>query len=106
LPDATVPPCRWRGDVLVCRLRVVPRSRQSTFAGLQGDRLKIRVAAPPVDGKANAELLAFMSRAFGVPRARVRVVAGGGSRDKTVEIEGPAELPGIVSDQLRKTRQE
>jgi hypothetical protein len=73
---------------------------------LQGDRLKIRLAAPPVDGKANAELVAFMSRAFGVSRARVRVISGSASRDKTVEIEAPAELPEIVSDQLRKTRQE
>jgi uncharacterized protein (TIGR00251 family) len=90
----------------VCRLRVVPRATRTAFAGLHGDRLKVRVAAPPVDGKANAELVAFMARAFGVPRARVRVVSGTGSRDKTIEIESPAELPATVSAHLRSTRPE
>ena len=64
------------------------------------------MAAPPVDGRANAELVAFLARAFGVPRARVRLISGAGGRDKTVEIENPAELPAIVSAQLRSTRQE
>ena len=82
------------------------RSNVTTFAGTHGDRLKVRVCAPPLDGRANAELLAFLARQFGVPRRRVHITAGDASRDKTVEIENPAELPAIVSAQLRSTRQE
>jgi hypothetical protein len=64
------------------------------------------VGAPPVDGKANAELLAFLARAFGVPRRRVRLISGATGRDKTVAIEAPATLPAIVSSQLTSKRQE
>ena len=51
----------------MCRLRIVPRARVTAFAGTHGDRLKIRVGAPPLDGRANAELIAFLARQFGVP---------------------------------------
>jgi uncharacterized protein (TIGR00251 family) len=103
LPDESSSACRWRDpDILVCRLRVTPRAGgRSAFIGLYGDRLRIRVGAPPVDGKANAELLAFLARAFGVPRRRVRLISGASGRDKTVAIEAPATLPAIVSSQLQ-----
>jgi uncharacterized protein (TIGR00251 family) len=108
LPEDAAPACRWRDpEVLVCRLRVTPRAGgRSAFAGLYGDRLKVRVGAPPVDGKANAELLAFLAGAFGVPRQRVRLISGASGRDKTVAIEAPATLPAIVSSQLRSRRRE
>jgi hypothetical protein len=61
-----------------------PGAKRSEVAGLHGDALKLRVAAPPVEGRANDELAAFVAKALGVPKGKVRVVKGGASRRKTV----------------------
>ena len=55
---------------------------------MHGDAVKIRLAAPPVDGAANAELVRFVAERLGVPRAAVRIAAGAGSRRKVVEVDG------------------
>lgn len=101
MPESPPAACYWRRpDLLVCRLRIVPRAPRSELAGVHGDRLKLRLCAPPVDGRANAELVVLLARLFGVPRSRVRLTAGLRGRNKTVEIESPGELPGIVAQQL------
>ena len=69
-------------------MRVVPGSRRSAVAGRHLDGWRVRVAAPPADGRANAELVRFLAELLGLPRAAVRVTAGAGSRDKTVRVEG------------------
>ena len=58
-----------------------------------GDRLKVAITAPPVDGKANQHLLKFMAKQFGVSRSQVAVVSGMSSRDKTICIQHPKKLP-------------
>jgi hypothetical protein len=58
--------------------------------GLHGDALKIRVAAPPVDGAANEAIIRFFADRLDVPRSRVRLTKGGSGRRKVVEIEGIA----------------
>lgn len=55
---------------------------------MHGDAVKIRLAAPPVDGAANAELVRFVAERLGVPRAAVRIAAGAGARRKVVEVDG------------------
>ena len=67
-------------------IRVQPSASVSKIAGEHGDELKVRLAAPPVGGKANAELVRFLARAVGVPRAAVAVVRGQSARSKTVRI--------------------
>jgi len=57
--------------------------------------LKVRLTAPPVDGKANAELLRFLAEAFGVPRRNVTLVRGETSRAKVVRIAHPAARPDL-----------
>jgi hypothetical protein len=69
-------------------VHVVPRARVTAVAGRHGDALKIRLAAPPVDGAANAELVRFLAERLGVPRSAVTIAAGQGGRRKTVKIEG------------------
>ncbi|WP_029734002.1 DUF167 domain-containing protein [Deferrisoma camini] len=69
-------------------LWVQPRSSKTAVAGQQGDAIKIRVAAPPVEGKANAELVRFLAKQLGVPRSAVEVVRGETGRRKTVRIAG------------------
>lgn len=63
-------------------VHATPGARRTGPAGARGDALRVRLAAPPVDGKANAELIAWAARAFGLPRARVELLHGGGSRQK------------------------
>jgi uncharacterized protein (TIGR00251 family) len=78
----------WRRDGrdLVLEVRVQPRASRSELAGLHGDRVRVRLQAPPVDGRANAALVEFLAEAFGVPRARVTIEHGLAGRDKRVRI--------------------
>ncbi|MCW8907041.1 MAG: DUF167 family protein [Sedimenticola sp.] len=84
---------RWEGEDLLLQLRVQPRGGSDRFIEPHGDRYKIRITAPPVDGKANAHLQRFLARAFGVGRNRVTLVNGETSRNKTFRIEMPRKFP-------------
>lgn len=73
-------------------LHIQPGAKSTEVAGLHGDALKIRLAAPPVDGKANAALIAFVARRLGLGRAAVSLKSGETSRRKVVEVIGaPAD---------------
>ncbi len=69
-------------------LKVAPNASRSELAGKHGDAIKVRLAAPPVDGKANAALILFLSEELGIPRSAFRVVSGETSRLKLVEVDG------------------
>jgi len=69
-------------------VRVIPRAGRSAIAGVRGDALLVRLAAPPVDGAANVALIAFLARLFDRPKRDVAIVAGPSSRDKRVAIGG------------------
>jgi uncharacterized protein len=69
-------------------LHIQPGAKRTECAGLHGDALKIRLAAPPVDGKANAALVDFIATALGLPKAAVVLKSGQTSRRKAVEITG------------------
>jgi len=70
------------------QVQVVPRASATAVAGRHGDGVRIRIAAPPVDGAANAELVRFMAKRLGVSRGAVTIARGQSSRSKTVTIEG------------------
>jgi uncharacterized protein len=80
-------------------VQVQPRAKRSEVAGRYGDAVKIRLAAPPVDGAANEELIRFIAELLNVPRSSVRISAGLTARRKTVEIEGvtPEAVNAIAS---------
>lgn len=69
-------------------VRVQPRASRDEVSGVYGDALKIRLAAPPVDGAANDALVNFLAALFAVPRRAVRILAGESSRSKLIEIDG------------------
>ena len=73
---------------MILELHVQPGAARSEFAGEHGGRMKLRLAAPPVEGKANAALIEFLADYFGVPKRNVRIAAGLRSRQKRVVIEG------------------
>lgn len=75
------------GEV-VLTLHVQPNARKTEFVGLHGDALKLRLAAPPVDGKANAALCAFLADFCDVGKSAVSLVSGDSARAKRVRIEG------------------
>lgn len=89
----TGPWYEWRGDELHLRLRIQPRAARDEIVGPLGDRLKVRITAPPVEGRANAHLIKFLAKAFGVPRSEVQLVSGDTGRDKSIAIRQPKELP-------------
>jgi len=80
-------------DDVVLDLHVQPGAKRTEVAGMHGDRLKVRLAAPPVDGAANDELVRFVAEAFGVPRRDVTIVSGTTSRRKRVRVEGATRRP-------------
>jgi uncharacterized protein (TIGR00251 family) len=67
---------------------VQPRASRTMLAGTHDGCVKIRLAAPPVDGAANAALIEFVADRLGIARSRVRIAAGHASRRKVVEIDG------------------
>jgi uncharacterized protein (TIGR00251 family) len=71
------------------RIRLTPRSARDEVLGFEGDVLRARVTAPPVEGRANEALLGLLADALGVPKSALRIVRGQRSREKLVAIEGP-----------------
>ncbi|WP_462320205.1 DUF167 domain-containing protein [Halochromatium sp.] len=88
---------RWDGNDLLLRLRIQPRAGRTAFAEPFGDALKVKLKAPPVDGRANAELLRFIAERFGVSRSAVELVSGQQSRTKQLRVKSPRDLA-LVSE--------
>lgn len=79
------------GDHIILNIRVVPRASRDGLAGLMGDDLKIRIQAPPVDGKANAYLVKFLSKHWNIPRSSIEILSGETGRTKRLRINRPTD---------------
>lgn len=84
---------RRNGEVLTLTLHIQPGAKRSELAGLHGEALKIRLAAPPVEGRANEALLKFIAGLFAVPVRQVELKQGSQSRHKVVAISGSTVDP-------------
>jgi hypothetical protein len=84
---------RRNGEVLTLTLHIQPGAKRSELAGLHGEALKIRLAAPPVEGRANEALLKFIAGLFDVPVRQVELKQGSQSRHKVVAITGSTVDP-------------
>ena len=84
---------RRNGEELTLTLHIQPGAKRSEIAGLHGEALKIRLAAPPVEGRANEALLRFVADLFGVPLRQVELRQGGQSRHKVVAVSGSKVEP-------------
>ena len=73
---------------LQLRVQVVPRASRSEVVGEHNGALRVRIAAPPVDGAANEELVRVLAKKFGVARSAVSIVGGQSARTKQVRVEG------------------
>jgi uncharacterized protein (TIGR00251 family) len=83
---------------MIVRVRATPNARSSEILGWEDDPqcgrvLRVRIAAPPVEGKANAALREFLAKSLGLPKARVTLEKGGASRHKTFSIPDGTKLP-------------
>lgn len=83
----------WEGERLLLSVRLTPRAGCSQIIGPVDGALKIRIAAAPVDGAANAELLRFIAVTFAVPKSQVVLLRGDKARTKQLAIDHPRKLP-------------
>jgi uncharacterized protein (TIGR00251 family) len=85
---------RYNADArrLSLTLHAQPNAKKNAISGVHGDALKVRIAAPAVDDKANAALIEFLSETLGVPRSAITIRQGARGRRKVVEITGGPEL--------------
>lgn len=79
---------RATADGVTIEILVQPRAARERFGPVHGDRIKVAVTAPPVDGAANDAVVALLARVFECPRRDIEVVMGQSSRRKTVRIAG------------------
>jgi uncharacterized protein (TIGR00251 family) len=84
---------RRTDDIITLTLHVQPGAKRSEIAGLHGDALKIRLAAPPIEGRANEALLKFIADTFAVPLRNVELRQGNQSRHKVVAVAGSSVMP-------------
>ena len=85
-----------KNDCIILNVRVIPRASKDGIPGLLGDALKIRIQAPPVEGKANAYLVKFLSKQWKIPRGNIEILSGETGRNKRIRILNPP-------DELHKT---
>jgi hypothetical protein len=90
----------WRDQTLIINLHIQPRASRDELVGPHGDRLKVRITAPPVDGKANEHLIRFLAKTFGVPKSNVTLISGETGRDKRIGIANPTKLPPLISPEI------
>jgi uncharacterized protein len=85
-----LPPISQRGDVVRIHIYVQPRASRTEIAGEHGDAIKLRVAAPPVAGEANEEVVRFIAKQLGVSASHITLISGLTSRRKTLEVRNVA----------------
>jgi len=87
---------------VIFHIHVVPKSSKNEYAGIQGDAMKLKITAPPVEGQANDVCIRFLSDLLGVKKNQVTIISGHTSRKKTVAVEGKTKkefeaiLPGLL----------
>jgi len=84
------------GDGVAIHVHAQPGAKRTEVAGLYGDCVKVRLASPPVDGKANECLIEFLARRLGVKRSQVTIVRGMSSRRKHVFVAAAGLRPEVL----------
>ncbi len=78
-----------KGEDTLLFAHVQPRAAKNGFCGLFGQRLKMRISSPPLEGEANRECIAFLAASLGISKSQIKLLKGGQSRDKTFVISRP-----------------
>ena len=82
----------WQGNDLILSVRLQPKASRNEIAGVQDNQLKVRLTAPPVDGKANSALCKFIAKRFAVANSQVTLLSGAQHRQKRLLIHSPKQL--------------
>lgn len=89
----------WQQRELLLELQIQPGAKHDAIVGLHGDRLKLKIHAPALDGRANQQLIEFLAHCFGTTKANVSIVRGELGRSKSVRIKyvscAPSELTAL-----------
>jgi hypothetical protein len=84
---------QWQDKHLFLSCYIQPKASKDEIVGLYNESVKIRITAPPVEGKANAHLAKFLAKTFGVSKSAVAIISGETGRKKQVRIEHPSKFP-------------
>ncbi len=76
------------GNILTLKIKVEPRSSRAGIVGPYGDALKVKLTSPPVEGKANKELIDVLAKGFGITKKDIEIIAGQSSKNKIVKLNG------------------
>lgn len=87
----------WQGEDLILHCQFQPKAASDEIVGIHGDRLKIRITAPPVDGKANEHIIKWFSKLFKVPKSDIEILQGELGRQKTLRIRSPKIVPAEIN---------
>ncbi len=92
----SIPFTRTRDGIRI-EVKVEPRSSKKGLAGVLGNKLKVKLTSPPVDGAANEQLVEVLAEAFGIKKTAVKIIRGQSSKNKVVELTGISSLASGIS---------
>jgi uncharacterized protein len=84
---------RWEGEDLILQVQIQPRASRNALAGVSGERLKVQITAPPVEGRANQLLISFLAAQFSTAKRNVILLQGAKARTKLVRVHRPGRTP-------------
>ncbi len=88
----------WRGKDLILNIHVQTRAKENSITGLNGDRLKLRINAMPIDNKANQHIIHYLANEFNAKQSDIKLLSGLKHRDKQMIIKQPSQLPDWFND--------
>lgn len=83
----------WNQDILILRIHLQPGAKKDEYGNLFNNRLRIKLKAPAVAGQANKYLIRLLAREFNTAMTKIKIMRGHASREKTVQIQAPKNLP-------------
>ena len=89
----------WKNNTLKLRVYVQPQASRDEIVGRHGNYMRVRITAPPTEGKANAHLLKYLAKVFSVGRNQIEITAGRNGRHKQLHIQDPSRLPNDISQE-------
>ena len=88
----------WQGTDLLLRIKVQPKASKDAFCDVMGNCLKVRITAPPVNGKANQHLIKFLAKQFKVNQSQVELISGDTRREKRFKVSSLSCLPTVLKE--------
>ena len=84
---------KWQDGDLILKIKVQPKSSINKFFEPEEEEIKLKITAPPVDGKANEAVIKFLSKLFGVSKSSITILSGETGRHKRIKIASPQKIP-------------